>query len=45
MSDIFDGVAQTMGVVIGGVYAPLFPSAWVRGSLDPVGHWINLAIS
>ena len=42
--DVLNGVTETVGIVVGGVDAPLPPSPWVRLVLDPVCHWILLAI-
>ena len=44
MSDVLDGVAEAVSVVIGGVDAPLVASSVVGGVLDPVGHRVLLAL-
>lgn len=33
-----------MGIVVGRVDAPLSGSSWVRGELDPVGHWVHFTV-
>lgn len=44
VSDVLNGVTETVGIVIGRVDAPLTPSPWVRLALDPVCHWVLLTV-
>ena len=44
MADVLDGVTQTVGEVVRGVDTPGVPGVGVRGVLDPVGHWVLLAV-
>ena len=45
MSDVLNGVAETMGEVIGGIYTPVCPGTMVRMNFDPIGHWVLLSIA
>ena len=44
MCDVLDGVAEAVGVVVGGIDAPLVAGSVVGGVFDPVGHRILLAL-
>ena len=44
VADVFDGVAQTVGEVVGGVDAPGLARVRVRRVLDAVGHRVLLAV-
>ena len=44
MTDVLDGVAEAVGVVVRGVDAPLVAGSVVNGVLDPVGHGVLLAL-
>lgn len=44
VSDILNGVTETVGIVVGRVDAPLATSPWVSLALDPVCHWIFFTV-
>ena len=44
VADVLDGVAQTVGEVVGGVDAPGLARVRVRRVLDAVGHRVLLAV-
>ena len=44
MSDIFNGVTQAVGVVIGWVNAPLVFAVWMRSEFDTISYRVLFAV-
>ena len=44
MCDVLNGVTETVGVVIGGVDAPLVSGTWVGSVLDSICYWVLFAV-